>query len=57
MTATLALSVDSVRMWWCPDCEIYCRTHPLDHLDQAHPPRFDDGSKALPERLVFQGIA
>lgn len=56
MTATL-LSPDTPQMWWCPDCEIYCHSHPLDHLDEAHPPKFADGSRSLPERMTFMGIS
>jgi hypothetical protein len=38
-------------MFWCPDCQRYCAAHPLDHLDDAHPPQYTDGSLALPERI------
>ena len=56
MTAAL-LSPATPQMWWCPDCEIYCHSHPLDHLDEAHPPQFTDGSRSLPERMTFMGIS
>ena len=49
---TLATSRPSTQMWWCPDCQRYCAAHPLDHIDDVHPPQHPDGSRALPERYA-----
>jgi hypothetical protein len=43
----------STRLFWCPHCGIFVAAHPLDHLDDAHPPQHADGSHALPERLAW----
>jgi len=40
-------------LWWCADCVKYTGSHPLDHLDESHPPKYADGSRALPQRFAL----
>lgn len=44
---------DPQTLWFCVDCVRYTASHPLDHLDEAHPPQYADGSRALPQRFAL----